>query len=437
MSKISLVIAREFNQRVKKRTFILTTILMPVLMAALMIIPGLMMVLDNAPQREIIVIDPIGQIAPKMASLDKLTITPTTLSYEEAIKSHPDSYGFLILSDNSINNPTDLELYTRESVTFDVENELKAQVRNIVYNHRIAQSGVDNLAEIVQSLRPETTMATYTIGDTTGPSEGEAKESSTALSMGIAYVTGFALYMFILLYGTMVMQGVIEEKSNRIIEVMISSIKPFQLMMGKIIGIGLTALTQVGIWIVLGVIGMLVAQSFIPGAGAGSESMDAIAAANNIPSEFTGVLNALSDPAYIWGIVGMFVLYFLGGYLLYASMFAAVGSAVDNIQDSQQLQIPVTIPIIFALVIMMAVIKEPSSSIAFWFSLVPFTSPIIMMARIPYGVPMWEVITSLVILYGSFIIMTKFAAKIYRIGIFMYGKKPSLKEILKWSRYKY
>lgn len=437
MSKISLVIAREYNQRVKKRTFILTTLLMPILMAALMVVPGLMMVMDNAPEREIVVIDPTGQIAPKMASQEKLTITPTTLTYEEAIKAHPDSYGFMILSANSINNPTDLELYTRESVTFDVENELKAQVRNIIYDHRVAISGVDNLAKIVQSLRPETSMATYTIGDTTEPSEGEAKESSTALSMGIAYITGFALYMFILLYGAMVMQGVIEEKSNRIIEVMISSIKPFQLMMGKIIGIGLTALTQVGIWVILGAIAMIATQSFLLGADTSATSMDALVAANNIPSELTGVLSALADPAYIGGIVIMFVLYFLGGYLLYASMFAAVGSAVDNVQDSQQLQVPVTIPIIFALVIMMAVIKEPSSSIAFWSSMIPFTSPIIMMARIPYGVPTWEIITSLVILYGSFIIMTKFAAKVYRIGIFMYGKKPSLKEVIKWSRYKY
>ncbi len=432
MSKISLIIAREYNQRVKKRTFILTTLLMPILMAALMIIPGVLMMMDNAPKREVVVIDPTGQIAPKMQSQEKLTITATTLPYEQALKAHPETYGFLIITENTLENPTDLELYTRESATIDVENALKSQVRNVIYNHRIAQSGVEGLAQIVETLKPSMAMATFTIGESSAESTDSAQQSNSGLSMGIAYATGFALYLFILLYGAMVMQGVIEEKSNRIIEVMISSIKPFELMMGKIIGVALTALTQVGIWIVLGTIGMIVAGNMMA-----PDVLDAAAQANSMPSEMAGIMNALTNPSYIWGIVGAFIIFFLGGYLLYAAMFAAVGSAVDNVQDTQQLQLPVTIPIIFSLVIMMAVMKEPNSAMAFWFSIIPFTSPIIMMTRIPYGVPVWELITSIVLLYGSFIFMTKFAAKIYRVGIFMYGKKPSLKEVIKWSRYKY
>lgn len=236
--------------------------------------------------------------------------------------------------------------------------------------------------------------------------------------------------MFVFVYGGFVMHGVIEEKSSRIIEVIVSSVKPFQLMMGKILGIALVALTQLLIWIVLFVALAFVTQGLMSG------GEQALAAAEGMDSNMSMVMDTLSDPSYLFLVFGSYILYFVGGYLLYAAMFAAVGSAVDNIQDAAQLQLPISMPLILGIIVMMNAMQSPNSDLAFWFSMIPFTSPIVMMARIPYGVPAWEIVVSLVALYATFVAMTWLSAKIYRVGIFMYGKKPSFKELIKWARYK-
>lgn len=428
MSKIGLIIQREYNQRVKKRTFILTTLLTPLLFLGLMVVPSLIAIYGGSSQREVVVVDQSGLIAPSLVSGDEVKFVIANGTYPEVVDQHKEAFGFLLIDSNIVKNEAKLSLYTRESATMDVENELRHQVEGVIEKIRINESGITGIDSMLAYFNVKIPIQTFTIGE----SVDQAKESSSMLSMGVAYVAGFIIYMFIFLYGAMVMQGVIEEKSSRIIEVIVSSVKPFELMLGKIVGIALVALTQVLIWVLVGIVGTLVFQSvMMPDVAVSATEM-----AQQMPTKMDGLMTAMSDLGYISGVVGAFIIFFLGGYLLYASMFAAIGSGVDNAADTQQLQMPVTIPLILALIMMLAVMKEPNSSMAFWFSMIPFTSPIIMMARVAYGVPMWEFCLSVVILYGTFVLMTMFAAKIYRVGIFMYGKKPSLKELLKWSKFK-
>ena len=254
---------------------------------------------------------------------------------------------------------------------------------------------------------------------------------------------GMVLYMFLMIYGAMVMQSVIEEKSSRVLEVVVSSVRPFELMMGKIFGVASVAVVQVLIWgvLVCGV-GALVMPHLIPAEMMGSvEAMRAgtldPTAAGDFDPETLGAIALATDVGYLAMLFGYLLLFVVGGYLLYSAMFAAVGSAVDNAQDAAQLQTPIMIPIILAVIVEMSVLNDPNSPLAFWFSLIPFTSPVVMMARIPYGIPTWEIVLSLVLLYAAFVGMVWLSAKIYRVGIFMYGKKPTLREMFRWIRYKY
>ena len=267
---------------------------------------------------------------------------------------------------------------------------------------------------------------------------GEEKQSSAAVSIIIGIAAAFLLYMFLLLYGTQVMRGVIEEKTNRIVEVMISSVKPFQLMMGKIIGIGLVAITQFTLWIVLSLIAVFVLQSFffttpeqVTQGIEISNNMQATPDAADTAAQFNNIIGLIAD-TNIFGILGLFVFYFIGGYLVYATLFAAIGSAVDNETDTQQFVTPIILPLILSIYVAMAAFNNPHGSVAFWFSIIPFTSPVVMMSRIPFDVPTWEIILSMGILTISFIILTWFAGKVYRTGILMYGKKTSYKEVWKW-----
>lgn len=437
-SKITLIIQREYNQRVRKKSFIITTILMPILMVALMSVPALIMHYGgDEERREIVVIDQSGTIATQLEDGEKTKFTLTDKSYEEAQKSAPEAYGYLVIGTDIVSDPSQLKLYTHETSTLGIEKEITRQISTIVENERMAATNIEGLDSIMQSIKARASLTTFTIVATDNIQAETEKSSSAIVSMGLGYIGGFMIYMFIFVYGAFVMQGVIEEKSSRIIEVMVSSVKPFQLMMGKILGIALVAVTQLLIWVVLFVILSFAAQSILmSGVEAQVGDMAALAASQGANPNLVSVLNILSDPGYLFMVLGCYLLFFVGGYLLYAAMFAAVGSAVDNAQDASQLQLPITVPLILAIIVMMNAMQTPNSPLAFWFSIIPFTSPIVMMARIPYGIPTWEIITSLVLLYGTFIAMTWVSAKIYRVGIFMYGKKPSFKEIIKWARYK-
>ncbi|MCC8063291.1 MAG: ABC transporter permease [Rikenellaceae bacterium] len=425
-SKITLIIQREFNQRVRKRSFIISTILMPILMVGIMAVPVLIAMYGSSPSstREIVVVDSSGVVAPALQSGQGIVFTPTTMPYDSArtAPQYSGAYGFLVVGPQVVENPSELTLYTRESSTLAIESNIREQARQAIYQKRVEQADVPGLDSILQRLQVRTTLTTYLLNAQADGGEA-AKESSSAASMVISYAMGFIIYMFIFIYGAAIMQGVIEEKSNRIVEVIVSSVKPFQLMMGKIVGMALVALTQFAIWVVLIGGAMLAIQHF------------ALGSADAMPTELASIVKSL-DGMYLLKMTGAFLIFFTGGYLLYASMFAAVGSAVENAQDTQQLQLPITIPLILAIVVMMNVMRDPTSTVAFWFSIIPFTSPIIMIARMPYGVPAWEVALSAALLYATFLLIVSLAAKIYRTGIFMYGKKPTLAEMLRWIRYK-
>ena len=434
MSKIGLIIGREFNQRVRKRSFILTTVLTPLLLIGLMVAPALIMQMKSDKTKTIAVIDRSGVVEDGLRSDNAVQFVHTDKD-EEALRRNEDGlYGFLVIGQDVVDNPRNIQLYTFEASTLDLENGIAAQIKRIVEEEKLRAYAIDDLPRIMQAIETEISLQAFQLSET-----GEEKASSSILSMASAYIFGFLIYMFVFMYGAMVMHGVVEEKSSKVLEVIVSSVKPFELMLGKILGIASVAVVQFLIWMVLiFVLGTAALQMISGDMLAQGASM-----AGDMPQQFGGMdpesvaaLRSVTDPAFLLRIFGGFIVYFIGGYLLYAAMFAAIGSAVDNVQDTQQLQMPVTIPMIFALIVMMNVMREPNSSLAVWCSMIPFTSPIIMMARLPYGVPAWQLILSVALLYAGFVAMVWTAGKIYRVGIFMYGKKPGFKELCKWIRYK-
>ncbi len=440
MSSITLIIQREFNERVRKKSFIISTILMPVLMIALMVAPALIMEYSKGEQKSIAVIDPSGLVAPHLESGEELRFETTDLGLDEARRQLTDRFGVLVIGADILRNPNDVRLYANSSSSIAVESNITSQIEKILEAEKLKAYDIDNLQQILDEVKTTVTLQTFR-NDKSQEEDTQAQSSVVATAAG--YILGFVLYMFLMIYGSMVMQSVIEEKNNRVLEVIVSSVRPFDLMMGKILGVAAVAVVQILIWGVLIVgVGSFVLPQLMPAeAMAGVEALrqgapDA-AAMSGMDPEMLQAMAAMTDLGYILKIFVCLLLFVFGGYLLYSAMFAAVGSAVDNVQDASQLQMPVTLPIILALLMMLAVIKDPNSQLAFWFSIIPFTSPVVMMARIPYDIPLWEIILSLVLLYASFVAMVWFAAKIYRVGIFMYGKKPTLKELLKWVRYKY
>ena len=440
MSNVSIIIQREFNERVRKKSFIITTILMPVLMIVLMIAPALIMEYSRGAQKTIAVIDDSGLVAPQLQSNEELRFEPTDLTTEEARRSLTDRFGVLYIGSDILENPSDVKLYANASSSLSIESNITGQIEDILEAEKLKAYHIDNLQQILDEVKTTVTLQTFR-NDKSQEAESQAQSSTVATAAG--YILGFVLYMFLLIYGSMVMQSVIEEKNNRVLEVVVSSVRPFDLMLGKILGVALVAVVQVLIWgVLIFAVGAIVLPQLMPaemmaGVQAMQQGMPDAAAMGDMDPEMLQAVAAVTDTGYILKIFVCLLLFVFGGYLLYSAMFAAVGSAVDNVQDASQLQMPVTLPIILALLMMLAVIKDPNSSLAFWFSIIPFTSPVVMMARIPYDIPLWEIVLSLVVLYASFVAMVWFAGKIYRVGIFMYGKKPTFKELLKWVRYKY
>lgn len=441
MGKIAIIAGREFNERVRKKSFIITTILMPLAFVAIMFIPALMMNIQSDEKHEIVVVDQSGTIAPKMQDSATIDYTSSDRTLEELTAEQQDVFGILIIGSDVATNPSNVQLLTYESSTINIESEIADQIRTILEAEKLKAYNIEDIDSILEAIKTPVSLKVKQLGES-----GETKESSSILNIALAYIFGFLIYMFVFLYGNMVMQGVIEEKSNKVMEVMVSSVKPFQLMMGKILGIASVAVTQFVIWVVFilvvgGVAMSLFGVSDMMAAATASAAMDpaAMMGAAEMPAmdgELLAVLNTITDPAYLLRILGGFLVYFIGGYLLYAAMFAAVGSAVDNEKDTNNLQLPITIPLILAIFVMMSAMQDPHGPLAFWFSLIPFTSPVVMMVRLPYGVPGWELALSIGLLFVTFIAMVYLAGKIYRVGVFMYGKKPTFGELAKWIRYK-
>ena len=438
MGKIGIIAGREFNERVRKKSFIITTILMPLFLVAMMFIPMLMVNMKSDTVREIYVVDDSGVIADKLQDSGTLRFIPSDMPLEEIKEQSLDIFGVLVIGNNVVEGGG-AQLYTYDSSTIDIESEISTQIKEIIETEKLKGYNIENLSEILASVETSVPLSVKQFSES-----GEAKDSSSVVAIVAAYIFGFLIYMFVFLYGGMVMQGVIEEKSNKVLEVMVSSVKPFQLMMGKILGIASVALTQLLIWVVFiivvgGGLMSLLAGDMIEAAQAMSSGMPMDMSAMSgmvMDADMAAAINTLTDPAYLFRLIGGFIVYFIGGYLLYAAMFAAVGSAVDNEKDTQNLQTPISMPLILGLFVMLTAMQDPNSPLAVWCSIIPFTSPIVMVARLPYGVPAWELWTSIGVLFASFLAIVWFAGKVYRVGIFMYGKKPTFKELFKWMKYK-
>jgi ABC-2 type transport system permease protein len=356
----------------------------------------------------------------------------------EQARQDQSVFGVLWIGEDIVEKPAQAQLYTNSSSSLSLEENIASRIEDVIEHERLSRYNIDNLEQIMRDVEASVTLTTFRNDQTSESGQAEEATSSFIAYM-LGLVLGMMLYMFLIIYGSMVMTSVIEEKGSRILDVLVSSVSPFQLMMGKILGVASVAVTQVAIWGVLVCgIGAAVLPSLMP-----EDVMQTVEAvqAGSITSTEAGLdadmLSALSFATNTGKLVMMFVyllLFLLGGFLFYSAMFAAVGSAVDSMQDASQLQTPITVPIILALILAMSVSNDPNSSLAFWGSIIPFTSPVVMMARIPFDIPTWQIILSIVLLYISVAAMAWFAGKIYRVGIFMHGKKPTFKELLSWIK---
>ena len=442
MNKIFIIIQREYLSRVKKKSFLILTFLTPILIAAIYAVMIWIILKDDTENRTIAVLNQ-SELAEPVKSEEYTTFLYINNQSFEEVKQQMelrDYYAILVIPKNILQSKT-AELFSHKQVTIEVKSNVGRQIRQHIEKLKrskiIAEANMPDLEQKLAATKTPIAMKTIKFGE-----GGEVKQSSTEIAMGIGFAASFIIYMFIFMYGVQVMRGVIEEKSNRIVEVIISSVKPFQLMMGKIVGVAMVGLTQFLLWVVLTSIIIIGGTTLF---GLDLESLQQVQTISELPADApqmdAGQLKMLQeilntfDLAYVAGIVGAFIFFFLGGYLLYSALFAAVGSAVDNETETQQFMLPITIPLILALYIGFAVAKNPESSLAFWGSIIPLTSPVVMLVRIPFGVPVWELMVSMIVLIGTFLLITWIAAKIYRTGILMYGKKVSYKEIWKWLRY--
>jgi len=448
MKKIFLIIRREYVTRVRKRSFIIMSILGPVLFAAFLVIPAWMATMKDTEVKTIAVADSSYIFINVLPETEYIKFAyPENTSFDLLKKNFRKSgySAILFIPSNILASNTSILYSEKEpglSAKMHIENALEKEIEQqklIAYN-------ITNLDEILKSVKTKINVRTIT-----WTSDGRLKESNTGLAMGIGYGSGMLIYFFIFMFGAQVMRGVIEEKTSRIVEIIISSVRPFQLMMGKIIGIGLTGLTQFILWMVLtfifatGIQSALIPEKSKPPVqnteiqdlmkSKTPEDLPEMKMSTTEPQVLEEIFSSLKDVDFVF-IIAAFIFYFLGGYLLYASLFAIIGSAVDNEADIQQFMLPVTLPLILALFVMINTMNNPEGDLAFWFSLIPFTSPVVMMARIPFHPASWEISLSAVLLILTFIGTTWMAGKIYRTGILMYGKKTSYKELGKWLRYK-
>ena len=419
-NQLSTIIAREYLERVKRKSFIISTILMPLFMVGLMVLPALIAIFQTPEEKVIAVVDESGVVARTLQNGDETKFVIVDRPMAELL-GNEDYYGVLNIGGNIIENPSNVTLYTHSASSMSLESYISGQIKETVESVRLRKYNIDNLPEILAAVNADVKLQTFRIDE-----GDEASETSSTLSYFIGIIMSFMLYMFIIIYGQMVMTSIIEEKNNRVLEIVVSSVKPTYLMLGKILGIGAVAVTQILIWLA---IVMSFTYWVMP------SLMSGVAAGANDP-ELMAAIGKLSDGSYVLSLFVYLLLFLVGGYLFYSSIYAAIGSAVDNIQDASQLTTIAVLPIIVGMVLSPSVVSDPMSSYATWVSIIPFTSPMVMMARIPFGIPFWEIALSIVLLYLTFLFMIWLAAKIYRVGIFMYGKKPTITELIRWARYK-
>jgi ABC-2 type transport system permease protein len=435
MGKIWLIFQREYLVRVKKKSFIVMTILGPLLMAMVMVIPiWLATMSDDA--KVIQVLDESGILASRLKSTEEIKFVtvggPVQKAKDDYLKT--EDAALLYIPQLDLDKPQGIQLFSQKSASISLASKLERQVQQEVESIKFSKSGIDK--KVLDQIKTDVNISTINLS-----SEGE-KSSNVGVNSGAGFFGAFLIYLFIFIYGAQIMRGVIEEKTSRILEVMVSSVKPFQLMAGKIMGIAAVGLTQFLLWIILTTaISTAVSSTFEldrfsqANIGQTMQQMETEKDATQAQevSEILGALDNLNVPL----LVGCFLFYFLGGYLLYGALFGAVGAAVDSETDSQQFMLPITIPLILSFIVAQTIIiKNPNGAVAFWMSMIPFTSPVVMMLRLPFGVPGWELALSMLLLIFGFIGTTWVAARIYRVGILMYGKKVNYRELSKWLFYK-
>ena len=414
---------------------------MPLLMILLGAAPTLIMEFADTDTRKITVVDESGIVAPHLESDKEVEFVFSDKNIAETLVSTAKdeaNFGVLHIGKSIVENPNDARLYTSSSSSLMLEEYIADQIEKVIESERLKAYNIENIDEILEKVKATVHLATFRTD-----AEKESAASSAIASSVVGMVLGFLLYFILAIYGSMVMQSVIEEKSSRILEVMVSTVKPFEMLMGKILGIALVAAVQVLVWGVLIVLfSAVIMPALMPEnilesvhqVQAGAD-ITALASQQELSPEMLTAMASLLDTGHLATIIGTVLLFLVGGFLLYSSLYAAIGASVDQAQDAQQLTTIITLPIIVAFVVTTMVIKDPNSPLVFWCSMIPFTSPIVMVARIPSGIPAWEIATSLLLLYATFTLCVWGAAKIYKIGIFMHGTKPTLRDLWRWLKY--
>ena len=444
---IGIIISREYATRVRKKSFLVITFIVPVLFALLCTLPAVIMLLSKEKGKVVEVLDESGIVMPYLEDSDAVAFIECRDGDLDTLKKGLDAAGadaILHVSPlDSVRKTVSVDMYSVKPVSVDIKESISAMAASAVEDYRLAGYEIKDLKQILEYVKADSPVSTYTLGE-----DGQEQITSSEVYMVVSIVLTLVIYMFIAMFSGMVMTSVIEEKSSKVAEVLVSSVKASELMFGKIIGVACVALTQFFLWIVLAVViiagvNATVGLESLAGAdpaqmeqltqmsGMDMSMVDTIVSGGN--SEMAAVVETLKDLNY-GQLVFSFVVYFLLGYLLYASLFAAIGSAVDNEGDSTQLQLPVTIPLLLAFFIAFYAFEAPDSQLAFWGSIIPFTSPIVMLARLPFGVPAWELALSIVLLLLTFVALAYISARIYRVGLLVSGKKTTFSDLWKWLR---
>ena len=454
LRNIKTIISREYMTRVRKKSFLLTTFLVPIFFAAMCILPSVIMFMAKDKGKHVAVVDQSGIVMAYLADNDAVDYTDYSTEAVDSLKSRFEELGLdvlLVVSElDTLNRTVSVASYSEKPMSVDMKESITSRINDAVEDYRISLYEMGDLKQIMEDVKADVNMSTYTLDES-----GEEKITSSEVYMAVSMAFALIIYMFIAMFSAMVMQSVIEEKASRVVEVLVSSVKATELMFGKIIGVACVALTQFLLWIVLTLVlvgGFSAFGGFESLAGdpaqveqmmsmtggnmaLGGMSAEELANMSQDKSELGTILSTLKD--INWGqMILAFVVYFALGYLLYASFFAAIGSAVENEADTNQLQMPITIPLLLAFFIAIYAFNAPDSTVVWWGSMIPYTSPIVMLARIPFGVPGWELALSIGLLMLTFLACGWISAKIYKIGILMFGKKTTFKDLWKWLRMK-
>ena len=436
MEKLKLIILREYMSIVGRRSFIVMTLLIPVIMILCMALPAAIGYFNNSASeaQTVAVIDESGRYGGAIADDELYHFVPlradTVANPHDFYKKADGQLAAVVVIPADVDSTAAVTVYSENTINLALKERIARQLSDTLTRARVASYGVPGLQKMMDDANVSVDLKSVKWN-----SEGDESQSSTEVALVVGLILAFLTYMFVLLYGAMIMNGVIEEKTNRIVEVIVGSCKPFQLMMGKIIGVALVGLTQLAIWVVIMVVVGGVLSAIFGPAALSATSPDGAAAMAATADDFdmAAVMQAVSSVNYVYILVS-FVFYFIGGYLLYASLFAGFGSAVDQASDASQATTPIIMIMVVALYAGMACIENPGGPMAVWCSMIPFTSPVVMMVRLPYDVPLWQLVLSIVLLYATAAACVWLAARIYRTGILLYGKKHSFKEIMRWIK---